>query len=580
MLVLIGGYSMSILRFFRKHKAADHRAHSYRPVLEGLDERCLLSAGFGVVNLASDVPGLARVTDPNLVNPWGIAYSPTGPFWFAENGTNVSDILAGNGAPFALTVSVHATGHLGQAPTGTVFNSGSGFAISENGVSAPSRFLFVTQDGMIEGWSDVVDPSHTLLAVDNSTSGAMYTGLTIATQDWGPSLLFAADFSQGKIAVFDQNFQPVNRPGAFQDPNLPDKYAPFNVQSINDLLFVAYAQQSDDNSDDVAGPGQGVIDVFKTDGTFVSRFASEGALNAPWGLAVAPSDFGSFGGALLVGNNGDGRINAYSPTTGAYLGALSGDGGTPITIPGLWALSFGNGHVGGDASTLFITAGIDDERHGLFSAIQAPDRRGADTAGPGAFDPRAPGEPADYPLPPSAGPAFRVSNQDRPLASAELMPLGESSLAMAPTLSASQMGGVRGQGSGVSILGSGVRAQESGTLWQQMWIAEGVSRMEAIADWKTYAVSQSAIRDSQSTFVSIPHSQAEIDPASAPAPQSSSPDDFAVDPGKHRAVSHLFTSLFIGSVPLVWVYWHTHHVKLRQAAHRRDRASAVALKAR
>src|SRR5262245_56961864 len=204
--------------FFRKSRPWPDRQRRYRPVLEFLEGRHLLSGGFGLVNLASDVPGLARVTDANLVNPWGLAYSPTGPFWFAENGSGVSDILDGRGEPFSLVVTVPSAAHSGSAPTGTVFNGGAGFVISENGASAPSRFLFASEDGTISGWTTVVDATRALLAVDNSSPGAVYTGLALATDPTDHSFLYAADFSRGTIDMFDQDFRPVVRPGSFQDP--------------------------------------------------------------------------------------------------------------------------------------------------------------------------------------------------------------------------------------------------------------------------------------------------------------------------------------------------------------------------
>ena len=417
-----------------------HRA--YRPVLEQLEERHLLSVGFGLVNLASDVPGVARFTDPNLVNPWGIASSPTGPFWFAENGGGVSDVLDGRGEPFSLVVTLPSTaaGSRG-APTGIVFNAGAGFVISANGVSAPSRFLFASEDGTISGWTPVLEPTRALLAVDNSSTGAVYVGLALAADPAGHSFLYAADFGRGAIDVFDQDFRPVLRPGAFQDPDLPDGFEPFNVQDVNGLLFVTYARQAADGEDG-AGAGGGFIDVYDTDGRLVRRFASAGALDSPWGLALAPADFGPFGGALLIGNNGDGHVSAYDPESGAFLGELEDGNGNPIAIPGLWGLTFGNGHVGGDPDTLFFVAGVDDERHGLFGAIQAPNRRGADTAGAGAFDPKAPGEPGDYPLPPRGGPAFQAG-EDVPTPDVDLLPSRESSLVLIPTLSAASPPGQR-----------------------------------------------------------------------------------------------------------------------------------------
>jgi uncharacterized protein (TIGR03118 family) len=333
---------MGFSPFFWKKRAASDRQRRYRPALECLEDRHLLSAGYGLVNVASNVPALAHVTAPDLINPWGVAYSPTGPFWFADNGRGISDILDGRGEPFALVVPVPSAGHSDGAPTGIVFNGGAGFVISENGVSAPSRFLFATEDGAIAGWSAVVDPARALRAVDNASTGAAYTGLALATDPAGHSFLYAADFSQGTIDVFDQDFRPVLHPGSFHDLSLPRGFAPFNIQNINGLLFVSYARQDSDRVDDVAGPGQGFIDVFDPDGSLIRRFASRGALDSPWGLALAPADFGPFGGALLVGNNGDGHINAYDLGSGRFLGQLGDANGGLIAVPYLWALSPGD----------------------------------------------------------------------------------------------------------------------------------------------------------------------------------------------------------------------------------------------
>jgi uncharacterized protein (TIGR03118 family) len=407
-----------------------------------LDDRCLPSGGYAQINLDSDLPGLARVTDALMANPWGIAHSPTGPFWFAENGSGVSDILDGRGQPFALVATFPDMGNSRGAPTGTVFNGGPGFVVSENGVSAPSRFLFASEDGTIAGWTSVVDPFHALLAVDNSAEGAVYKGLALDTDANGQQLLYAADFHGNRIDVFDGNFRPIMRAGSFHDPALPDGYAPFNIENINGTLFVTYAKQDAERRDTADGLGLGFIDAYDPDGALERRFASGGALNSPWGLALAPSDFGPFGGALLVGNTGDGHINAYDPTSGTFLGQLADDHG-PITIPNLWSLTFGNGHLAGAADTLFFTAGLADEAHGLFGAIQAPHREGADTGGSGTFDPHAPGEPGDYPLPPRGGITFEEQIVDSQFTTAVMLPLRESSLILIPTLSASSSGGIR-----------------------------------------------------------------------------------------------------------------------------------------
>jgi uncharacterized protein (TIGR03118 family) len=353
----------------------------------------------------------------------------------ADNGSGVSNLLDGRGQPVPLVATVPPPTPSGATPTGTVFNGGPGFRISENGFSAPSRFLFATEDGTISGWTAMVDWTHALLAVDNSSSGAVYKGLALAADPAGRRFLYAADFGRGTIDVFDQDFKPVVHPGSFEDPNLPNGYAPFNIQNMNNLHFVTYAQHDQAGRDDVAGAGHGFIDIYDTGGHLVRRFASQGPLNSPWGLALAPAGFGPFGGALLVGNNGDGHINAYDSGSGAFLGPLADDNGTPITVRFLWTLTFGNGHEGGASDTLFFTAGVDDEEHGLFSAIQAPQQRGADTAGSGTFDPHAPGEPGDYPLPPSSGPALLDGDDASGVATAVLLPSTESSLALIPTLS-------------------------------------------------------------------------------------------------------------------------------------------------
>src|SRR5262245_58101586 len=406
----------------------------YRPVLECLEDRTFPCAGFSQINLASDVPGLARVTDPHVVNPWGIAFSPTGPFWFADNGSDTSNILDGRGQPFSLVVAVDSP--TAARPTGIAFNAGPGFVISEGDIWAPSRFLFVGEDGVIAGWTAVVDSMHALVAVDNSSRGAIYTGLALATDPIGDSLLYAADVHHGRIDVFDHDFKPLSVPGGFVDHGLPDGFVPFNIQAIDNLLYVTYARQVDDGGDVLAGAGLGFVDIYNLDGSLVRRLASQGPLNAPWGLALAPDNFGPLGGALLVGNNGDGRINAYDPRSGEFLGALSDEHGAPLAIPDLWALSFGNGHLAGDAWTLFFTAGIDEEAHGLFGAIQSSEHQGADTAGIGVFDPHAPGEPGDYPLPPRDGPSTRGAAENRPFTNAVLLPMNDSSLILIPTLTA------------------------------------------------------------------------------------------------------------------------------------------------
>jgi uncharacterized protein (TIGR03118 family) len=350
-------------------------------MLDFFEERCLLSTKpaftFLQTNLTSDIAGLALNTDPNLINPWGLTASPTGPFWVSDNNAGVSTLYNGQGQPQPaanpLVVNIpQPDGTPGGAPTGVVFNSSPGFKVAEDGVSAASVFLFATEDGTIAGWSPKVDPTNAVLAVDNSAQGAVYKGLAIGKDPDDRTLLYAANFRNGTIDVFDKNFSLTTVGGDFTDPNLPDGYAPFNVQNLGGKLYVTYALQDDAKHDDVPGEGNGFVDVFDTNGNMLQRLISNGLLNSPWGLALAPADFGPFGNDLLVGNFGDGHINAFDPTTGDFVGQLTDSvGNHPITIGGLWALSFGNGGAAGDPNTLFFTAGIDHEQHGLFGEIQA-----------------------------------------------------------------------------------------------------------------------------------------------------------------------------------------------------------------
>ncbi len=412
---------------------SSHRRHSEPLVLESLEDRDLLSGGYGLINLVSDIPGLAQATNPGLVGAWGLSFSHTGPFWLADSGAGNSLLLDGRGQPVPLEVTIPSVAGLTGAPTGTVLNVGSGFVLTENGRSAPGIFLFATLDGTISGWAPLLDSTQAFLAVNHSSTGASYTGLALATAPTGQSFLYAADYSRGTIDVFDQDFQPVLGPGSFQDPNLPAGLAPFNIQALGGRLFVTYAPEY--FASQTAGGSRGYLDVFDTAGNLISSIDSPGAFDAPWGLALAPADFGTFGGDLLVGNNGDGHISAFDPRSGAFLGQLANASGQPIALPGLWALAFGNGHAGGDPDTLFFTAGLDYGMHGLFGAIQPPQRIGLDTAGLGLFDPNAPGEPPNYPLPPFGGPTLSTSSVEPVPPTAVLLPLAEFSLALAPTLS-------------------------------------------------------------------------------------------------------------------------------------------------
>jgi uncharacterized protein (TIGR03118 family) len=382
-------------------------------------------------NLVSDLPGVAQFQDPNLVNPWGISESAASPFWISDNNAGVSTLYntpGQNGAPIAinpLVVSIPTPpdplGTVGT-PTGTVFNGTGGFQVSgfsKTGAptSATGLFLFVTEDGTIVGWNPGVNPkgfdpakagTYGIITVDNSgnnltqpdplkQTGAVYKGMSIATSASpifagdpnSTSVIYAANFRSGKIEVYDSSFKAVTLPaGAFTDSKLPDGFAPFDVQVLNGKVYVTYAKQDAARHDDVAGQGNGFVDVFNLDGTSgladgQVRLITRGRLDSPWGLAVAPAGFAAISAphndpVLLVGNFGDGRINAYDASTGQFLTELKGPGGKPVQIDGLWALKVGNGGAGGDANTVYFTAGPSGETHGLFGSLS--------TAAPGSND--------------------------------------------------------------------------------------------------------------------------------------------------------------------------------------------------
>jgi uncharacterized protein (TIGR03118 family) len=324
---------------------------------------------FTVHNLVSDQPGVADHLDPNLVNAWGLVASATSPWWVADNGTGVSTLYNGNtGTPVSLVVTIP-----GGAPTGTVFNGGSSFVVSSGGTSGPARFLFASENGTISGWNPAVPPpppSHqAIVAVDSSPAGAVYKALAIATTAAG-SFLYAADFHNARVDVFDGTFAPVTTAGGFVDPNLPKGFAPFGIQNLQGRIYVAYAKQDAEAHDEIAGEGLGAVNVYDTEGHLLARVASGEPLNAPWGMAIAPAaDFGRFSGNLLVGNFGDGRINAYDLATFEPRGHLKTANHHPLVIDGLWGIGFGNGAGSGPTTTLYFAAGPDDEKHGLFGSI-------------------------------------------------------------------------------------------------------------------------------------------------------------------------------------------------------------------
>jgi uncharacterized protein (TIGR03118 family) len=311
--------------------------------------------GFSITNQVSDQMGVAPVTDSNLVNPWGLSQGPNTALWVTNNGTNTLTVY--NPVTFAKLPRTVTTP---DGPTGATYvGLASGFNVTAGGASGPSTFAFATESGKIAGWNAMVDRGAAVVAVDQSGQGSVFKGLTLGlNQD--THMLYATDFANGVVDAFDTNFNKVM---SFTDPNLPANYAPFNVQNLNGQLYVTFAQRDPGAKDENHGYGLGIVDVFDTSGKLVKRLITNGRLNAPWGLAIAPPSFGKFAGDLLVGNFGNGRIQVYDPQTGEFLGRLTDANGAPLTIDGLWAV-----HSGANG-TLTFSAGPSMEDHGLVGSL-------------------------------------------------------------------------------------------------------------------------------------------------------------------------------------------------------------------
>ena len=320
--------------------------------------------------LVSDTGVDGSTVDANLVNGWGITAGPTTPWWVANNETDTSTLYRGDGTIVPLVVSVPG------GPTGTVFNGdANSFIVTSGAATGAARFLFANEAGEIRGWSPGVPATGSTSTVTEvgaaAVDGADYKGLAIGSSG-GNAYLYAADFHNAKIDVYNASFVPQSWAGAFVDPGIPDGFAPFGIQNLNGMIFVTYAKQDDEAEDEVAGAGLGYVSAFGTDGSFLGRVASRGALNAPWGLAWAPtSGFGKFNGELLVGNFGDGRINAYAWTPDGWeaRGHLKTSSHHALVVDGLWGIGFGNGAAAGPTTTLYFAAGPDDEEHGLYGSI-------------------------------------------------------------------------------------------------------------------------------------------------------------------------------------------------------------------
>ena len=343
------------------------------------------ASSYTVHNLISDIPNPGGTADPNvkvdpnLVDPWGIALSAGSPFWISNAGTGTATVYS-YAAPvppattgtYTVTTTVvkvpSASGGSGRV-TGQIAGIGA-FALAPG---QNPNFLFCTEDGTLSGWNRTTDATNAKIMVDNSGK-AVYKGCTAVTTASGPRL-YAANFLAGTVDVFDTNWKPVTTDGGFNDPNLPGNLKPFNVWALGNKIYVAYAVLRDDGVSDQPGRGNGQVNVFDVDGNLLQTF-SDSSMNSPWGMEIAPEFFGDFSFALLVGNFGDGRINAFDTVTGAYLGTLSDSTGKPLVLEGLWALQFGNNKSGGDGKLLYFTAGISGgaskESHGLFGYISFP----------------------------------------------------------------------------------------------------------------------------------------------------------------------------------------------------------------
>ena len=336
---------------------------------------CLLPAANSYVqhNLVSDQAGVADFQDPNLINPWGICASATSPFWISDNGTGLSTLYTSIGTPNATTkptIPATISTVTGGSPTGCVFNGTStAFMVSGGGKTGTANFLFATENGSLSGWSSGVNAAQAIVVADNSKSGAVYKGMAIGTPAGGTPRIYVTNFNAGTVEVYDQNWTTLAV--ALIDPAIPAGFAPFNIQNLGGKLYVTYAKQNATKTDDVAGAGNGYVSIFDLNGVLLTHLISGGNLNSPWGLAIAPANFGDFANDLLVGNFGDGAINVYNPTTGAFIAQMQAPGGKPLQISGLWALQVGNGGNGGYSDAVYFTAGAGGEKHGLFGVLQA-----------------------------------------------------------------------------------------------------------------------------------------------------------------------------------------------------------------
>jgi uncharacterized protein (TIGR03118 family) len=329
------------------------------------------TASYEAQILVSDGSTPADFTDPNLINGWGVAFNPNGFAWVVAEGTGKATLYDGRGRAQSPVVTIPpANGQEHGTPTGIVFSTSDDFVVKQGDASGPARFIVATTGGTIAGWSANVNPTEAIVAVDRSGDEAAYTGLALSGNGM-THVLYAADFRHRRVDMFDAQFKPIEAAGAFVDEGLPEGYSPFGIQAVGGDIYVTYArQEEEDPEEEEKGPGLGVVDVFDPNGAFLRRVATKGPLNAPWGVALAPASFGPLGGAVLIGNLGDGTIHAFSPRTGAPLGALNDSSDRPISVDGLWGIAFGNGIQAQNTNELFFAAGPQDETHGTYGVIR------------------------------------------------------------------------------------------------------------------------------------------------------------------------------------------------------------------
>jgi uncharacterized protein (TIGR03118 family) len=336
-------------------------------------------SAYSMTSLVSDGAVASAKTDSNLKNPWGLVMAPGLPAWVANNATQSATIYDGTGQVIPLVVSLPG-GINGDADvTGMIVNpftttNPTEFVVSTGTASGPARFIMDGEGGTILAWAPAVDTEHANIAYDDGTGGAVYKGLAIASAN-GSHFLYATDFHNNKVDVFDSTFHKVTFSGGFTDPTLPANYAPFGIQALQignqTLIYVTYAQRQSTGDDNANGAGLGLVNVFDTSGTLLKHLVpAGGALNAPWGVALAPTNFGNtLSNMVLIGNFGDGVINAYNPDTGAFVDSIKSSAGQPIANPGLWGIAFGNGARNQPATALYFTAGIASEADGLYGRI-------------------------------------------------------------------------------------------------------------------------------------------------------------------------------------------------------------------